>query len=638
MYSKTILLAVLILFYLTVSAQENSITAKLDEVIVTANRTNTPSIEIASSYTIIGEEDLKKHQTKSVLEILRTVEGVNIVQSGGSGKISKIYIRGANPHHTLVLIDGVKVNDTSSPNNAFDFANLSTDNIERIEIIRGAQSTIYGSEAMAGVVNIITKSSIDKFTSNISAESGSNNYFNGSLSSSGAFDFLKFSIALSQFSTDGFSSISKKYGNTERDGFFNQTASARLIADLSKSTKLDFIYRFNSSSTDLDQSEKYGDDPNYTGENEEHLFKAEVTNSLFNSKWESKLSAALTRKIARTTDKLDALHPNIASNSYNNSTRKNVVWLNTIDFIPSNKMTAGIEVQRESASTSFISVSQWGPYESKFPLREFSTYSGFLHDQINIGSKLFTGVGVRYDNHEQFGGKITYRIAPAYLLNDDLKLKATYGTGFKTPSLFNLFDPMFGNTKLNPEESTTWDAGIEKYFLNYSGMFGLTYFENYFDNLIGFDNSFRAVNINKAFSKGIEVTASLKKMGDFDFNFNYTFTEAKEKVSGISSTYENLIRRPKNKTTLLITYSPTEKIRANLIYSYIGEREDKDFMTYSRVKLKSYSLVNITGEYKLFEFASLTGRIENALNQYYEEVLYYGTLGRSAYLGVNINF
>lgn len=133
MYSKTILLAVLILFYLTVSAQENSITAKLDEVIVTANRTNTPSIEIASSYTIIGEEDLKKHQTKSVLEILRTVEGVNIVQSGGSGKISKIYIRGANPHHTLVLIDGVKVNDASSPNNAFDFANLSTDNIERID-------------------------------------------------------------------------------------------------------------------------------------------------------------------------------------------------------------------------------------------------------------------------------------------------------------------------------------------------------------------------------------------------------------------------------------------------------------------------------------------------------------------------
>jgi vitamin B12 transporter len=633
-------LTIFFLTYIFVAAQNDSVKTTLSEVIVTATRTATPAIELGNSYSLVTSAQIEKQQLNSVVDVLRQLPGLSIVQQGGPGKISNVFMRGANSNHTLVIMDGVVMNDPSSPNNAFDFSFLNTLDIDRIEIVRGPQSTLYGSDAMAGIINIISKVGTSKPQYSFLGETGSNGYYRENLSALGTYGIMKYAITAVRNGSDGVSSADARYGNTEKDGYSNDSFMSHLGFSLTKNISLDLIYKYTKANSSLDQSEIHGDDPNFTYKIEEQIFKGGVNISLFDGKWKQSLNGSLMKNFSRSLDLPDPIRPNTSLDAFYKAQRSKLDWQNNFSFVDNNLITFGIETSSEEARTSSHSTSDWGPYDSVFPDTSIRTTGVYFQDQINILNTFFTSIGVRYDKNQKFGGTTTFRIAPAYFIAaTSTKIKMSYGTGFKAPSLFYLFDPLYGNPELKPEESKGWDIGFEQFLLNNSICIGATYFNMKFQNMFGYDSNYREINIARASSQGLELTASIKGINNLSIDASYTYTKTKNEYDdGTADFNKVLLRRPANQFSFNTNYQLNSKINFNMQVQYVGKRDDKDFsdfMNIKRVVLQDYTLVNFAASYKLFEYLKLIGRVENLLDKQYEEVLYYGTLGRTFYIGAN---
>lgn len=634
-YQTTFLTGVLCLNLL---AQTEPIQTKTSEVIVTATRTLTSTKEVASSYTIITSEQMSRYQKASLLEYLRDAEGIEITQQGGKGNIASAFVRGASPAHMLVLIDGIKMNNPSSPDNAYDLSSLLVDYVERVEIVRGPQSTLYGSEAVAGVINVITKKGNLNPSISLLAEGGTNNFYRGNVNAVGNLGNVNYAANFSEYQTDGFSAINSKYGNKEKDKSKLTNALLNLGYRLSDNFQIEGGYIFTKSRADLDQSNKFGDDPNYTYDYEEHVIRSGLTGNFFDNTLTSKLFFSNSRRFANAIDKEDPAHIGVSSSNYSWGRRYSYGLQNSY-FLENNEITFGVESENESAESSYKSNSLWGPYESIFSKRTLTNTAFYLQDQLNIEGNFFTSVGIRYDSHDKFGSAFTYRLAPAYLITStQTKIKASYGTGFKAPSLFYLFDPLFGNPKLNPEKSSGFDFGFEQYLINSDLSFGLTYFSTSFSDMIGFDANFKAVNVKKAETKGIEFFSDLH-FSNIDMKLSYTNLSALDKSPNVPKSEKKLIRRANNKASLNISYSPINSISVNTLIRFIGEREDVDFSSFpsQRVTMPSYLLVDFALAYKIFDAIKLSMRVENVFDRKYEEVLFYGTSRRAFYFGVTYN-
>ncbi|MFH1196774.1 MAG: TonB-dependent receptor [bacterium] len=621
-------------------SQSNIPTINLGEIVVSANRIETPMLELASSVTVITSTDIQHSRKTNVLEILKSVPGISIAQQGGFGKMASLFMRGANSNHVLIFVDGIEMNDPSSPGNLYDISSLQINNVEKIEIVRGPQSTLYGSDAIAGIINIFTKQGEGMPGITLSAEGGSNNFYRGTGSLSGSYDILGFSFAGSRLKTGGISAVSKNYGNVERDGYENNSLSGRLNLDLMKELKVDLLYNYNFGKGGIDKSGKTGDDPNYTFDNEEQIFKAGMNFFLYDGFWSGKMTGSFMKRIAHAFDEPDFVDPG-SLYSFNKSSRLKVELQNDFNLDQNNTLTFGLDATEEKANTEYVSQGAWGPYESIFPDTSNSNVGVFIQDKVNFGNRFFGTVGIRYDKNKKFGGVATFRIAPAYFIREtDTKVKATIGTGFKAPSLFHLFDPMFGNVNLKPEKSFGFEFGFEQYFDNKSISIGATYFNIKYDELIGYDDNFKSINIDKALTQGIEVVAAVNVVKNLSMNFAYTYTDAKNKSQGVPEDQVSLLRRPKHQLNLALDYALFENLNINCQIKTVGQRDDDDFSTFpsTRVVLGSFTLVDAAISYKLISNITLFGRVENLFDRYYEEVLYYGTPGREFFAGAAVNF
>ncbi len=612
----------------------------LSEVVVTATKTSTPLIQLANSTTIIDSNDIKQRNKISLIDLLNEVPGLSITQSGGSGKLSYVSLRGGNSNHTLVLIDGIEINTPSDPSNAYDFANILTDDIERIEILRGPQSILYGSDAVTGVINILTKKGNSKPTLHLNAEGGSLNSYRGNSSMLGSYNSFNYKFNYSRYQTDGISVANEKDGNAEKDKYRENFYSTRLGYNFSKDFSLDFLLNFTNTNSDLDQTGgQGGDDPNYTSKSEELLSRIKADLQLFNGFWNQSFSFSFLRNLRKYKDGIDILHPTTSSNALYDGNRLKTEWQNILSLSKDNIIFLGIEYEEERAKSSYFSESQFGPYSSVFDKQKSSIYGIYLQDQIKFGNKLFASIGVRYDHNEKFGSQFSYRVAPAFFINQtNTKIKATIGNAFKAPSLYYLFDPTYGNPNLNPEKNIGWDFGFEQYIYNDLLIIGLTYFSNDFKDLMTFDDNFKVANISKAESNGIETEISSKIFNKININLNYTFTETKNKSDNPTDKGKPLLRRPKHKIGFNTNYSLNGNINFNLELVYYSKRYDIDFSTFpsQRVILQDYTLVNLSAIYELTNFISLSGRVENLFDKDYEEVLGYGIKGRIAYLGFKL--
>lgn len=638
-----------LLVFSQIAFTQNSIIQKTDtsgfyrmnEVVISATKTLSNSVELANSISVIDSEQISNSNSNNVFDVLRNETGISFTRQGGNGTLSNIYIRGANSSHTLVLIDGVEVNLINDPGGVYDFSALPIDNIDRIEVLRGPQSTLYGSDALAGVINIITKKGNGSPRFSLLTEGGSYNSYKAQLGVNGSLQELTYSVALSRTGSDGFSNASEKYGNTEKDGYTFNNLSSIIGYNINENTQVNFYTRFTKSKSDYDQfGGVFGDDPTYVFNQEELSLRGEGKIKLFDGRLNQKIGLSFFRNLRKYS--YDTSASNIFySHSLYDGRKYKLDWQNDFQLNESNLFTSGVDFEYEEMSSEYFFLNYVGlpDYASIFPLRNSKTISGYIQDQLNLGNMFFASAGIRYDHHNQFGSQITYRFAPAFLITGtSTKIKATVGTGFKAPSLFNLYDPTYGNENLKPEKSFGWDVGAEQFLSKENFSIGVTYFDNKFSDMFGFDNvTFQTININKVETNGVEVFTKVILFDYLTLKANYTFTKAVDKSENTPDYCKKLLRRPENKIGLLIDYSFIEKANLNAELIWVGSREDFDFSNFTRVEMKNYLLANFAAHYNLFNFLRLNIRIENLLDTDYEEVFGYGTAGLSFYGGIQLS-
>lgn len=624
----------------TSRAQDDSTrTYQGPEIVVTATRTAVPYDEVASAITVISEDELELLSRGPILDALRMAPGLHLAQTGGPGQPAATFIRGANSDHTLFMLDGVELNDPGAPGNAFDISHTLNANIERIEILRGPQSVLFGSNAIGGVVNILTKRAGARTGLSTLIEAGGRNTVRARAQLQGKVGRSRYFLASSRYTTHGYSAASSRYGNREDDGYANTTFFGRVEVPLLPRITASVSANYVHADTDLDQNEKMGDDPNYTSDTRYLTLRAGLQAHLLHGAWQQKLLLSASSMKRDANDDIDVNRPEQSSRSTNKGERRKIDWQNNLLLGKAFTLTLGIEYETERAESKFSSTSAFGNFASAFPQKASSTAGLYVQGQAEPAPGFLLNAGFRQDRHSAFGRHATYRIAASYRLQQfGTRLKATAGTGFNAPTNFEVYDPLFGNPELQPEQSKGWDLGFEQKLEKAGVKLGVTYFSNKFKDLIGFDDAFKSVNIDAASSNGVELSMHIVPVAGVKMRAAYTFTETRDDRADAADRGKPLLRRPKHAATLSVMLQPVAKMRAHLFLQYTGSRQDKDFSQFpaARVKLDAYTLLHLTADYQVTRSVGLLARIENLLNTDYEQVLYYGAAGRVASIGLSV--
>ena len=622
--------------------QQKSPPPEHHEIVVTATRLETPAREVGSSVSVISGESLERFKRQFILEALRESLGVSVAQNGGPGEAASIFLRGANSEHTLVLLDGVALNDPVNPSRSADLAHIYFDNIDRVEILRGPQSPLYGSDALAGIVNIITKRGRGPARLTLGSSGGSYGTYSGQAGVSGSSDRLDYSFGVSGFTTRGVSAASAlRPGNSEKDGYRNLSFSGRVGVSIRKGLDLEILGRAVSARTDIDNfGGAYGDDPNNRQDYRSLFLKAQVRGLLLDNRWEQRLAISVIDS-RRTHENLpDDLHPQESESGIFKGRLVTLDWQNNIFVDASNTVTAGAELRQERGESEYTYTSFGLAFPSLFPRQRAETVGLYVQDSVRLAGRFFAAAGVRFDHHSRAGDALTYRLAPAYIFpSTGTKLRASLATGFKAPSLYQLYAPStiygpIGNRELKPEKVVGWDAGVEQSFYDGRLRASLTYFRNDFRNLIDFSFSQGYVNVGKAESRGVEAEVEVTPQRDLSLSVLLTHLDAKDSITG-----QRLLRRPRNTLSVILRYDFLSRWTASASLDYAGDRRDVDYSSLSSVpvSLSPYSLLNGVVTFLAGPSLQLFARVDNALNARYEMVFGYGTPGFSLQMGARLS-
>lgn len=606
---------------------------ELPGIVVVADLAETPLDQTGSSVTVITRADIERSQKATVLELLRQTPGLDVVQSGGPGGQTSVFMRGGASEHTLVLIDGVEMNDPSSPNGAYDFAQLGADNIERIEILRGSQSVLYGSDAIAGVISIITRDSKGQSQASFVAELGSFNTKRASAFVSSTRERVSYTLSASRFETDGISATTVSgAGISEDDSFARTSISGRMRYSVSPSVTASLSLRALESETELDKGfllmppGGVREDPNFTSRGRQFFLQSAVEYVAPGSSWRITGNAAVSAHRRETLDLPDNVFGPGASNSFFEGEQIKFRIIGQARPLDWNRIVAGVETEREQ-----ISLKQIGGVNAR-------TTGFFLTDRVNIADRLFINAGLRYDDHETFGGQTTYRITGSFQVRETgTRVRGSFSTGFNAPTLVQLFDSFSGNRNLFPEKSDSREIGIDQAALSERLRFGALWFNSDFRDMFGFNPiTFQTININSASAEGAEVYAQYSRP-DFRARIDYTYTKSTNDADGAQ-----LIRRPKNKISGLASFEPADRVNASLSVTHVGSRDDFNFdvpfpQAPIRVRLDPYTLVALGASYQFSDVWRVFGRVENLFDEEYEEVLFFGTPGRAVYAGFRLS-
>ncbi len=613
------------------------------EITVTTTRIDTPTREIASSVTVLSREDIVRSRKTTVLEILRDIMGITLIQNGPVGSTASVHIRGGNAEHTLVMMDGVELNDPITPSRSIDLAHYSLDNVERIEVLRGPQSTLYGSDAISGVINIITRKGEGSPTITFSSQGGSFGTFSGGTSLNGSSKKFFYSVGAAFLQSSGFSAANEAYeGNSEKDGYQNLTLSSRLGYRISDNLEFDFVVRRIETEIDIDNfGGAFGDDPNNLQTYNSLFLKGQARWHLWNNRWEQKLNLSVVDYDRSYKNPSDELHPFDSDQAFYSSRFYKLDWQNNLYVHETNTVTIGIDYQQEHGESEYTSEGLWGPFQSLFPHQRASTTGLYIQDQLRFNGRFFATLGTRLDIHSQFGSSLTFRLAPAYFFeNTGTKIKGTIGTGFKSPSLYQLYAPgtfwgPIGNKTLAPEKSTGWDIGMEQTFLSEKITLFAQYFSQTYINLIDFDFLIGYINIAEAKSKGFEFGFDGQLTKSLSLHASYTTASHIDKDTG-----DSLLRRPNSHFQSRININFLTKGNIEFSLLSIGRRDDTEFVgfTSERVTMPAYTLVNSIVSYDILSSTQIFLRLDNIFNTYYETVKGYGTPGLSIYGGFRLEF
>ncbi|MCE9605445.1 MAG: TonB-dependent receptor [Planctomycetia bacterium] len=624
-------------------------------VLTTPNLTPTTLATTGSSVTVITAEQIQQKGQVNVAEVLRGVPGLDVVRAGTPGGITSVFIRGAASQETKVLIDGVPANDTISPGGGYDFANLSVDNIERIEVLRGPQSVLYGSDALGGVISIITKKGQGAANGKVSVLGGSFSTMNSAANAGGSSGPIYYSVAGSYFDTNGFSAASSRLpGNVEKDGFQLGTLSTRTGWQPSENVNLDFTFRYNQGNVDTDKGGgAFKDDPNDSNTIQQAVAGVRLKTTSEAGWYEQQLSYYVS-DIKRG----NRVFPNAPEPYYTNALYRGniqqVNWRNTFHVLDTerlgNSVTVGAAYQSETGSNSTDALFSSGPYVASFPKTSLDDGAVFGENQLRLNENWYTTVGVRSDHYNVYGAHDTYRCTSLYRVpGTNTGIHGTLGTGFRAPTIYQRFAPGgFGNPALVPETSKGWDVGIEQPMFDGQLVPNVTYFRNDFNNYIDFSlNTYQYYNVTQFRSSGVEFSTLFVLSDVSTLTTSYTYTDTLAPSTAIPppiGTGAQLLRRPRNKFG--VTYNRkfwNGRANWNVNGIYVGARDDAIFDEVNfgpdiRVRLADYVVVNTALSYDVSQSLQVIGRIDNLFNENYEELYGYGVAPVSAYAGASLRF
>lgn len=603
-----------------VGAMAGDGTVSTQEMVVSATRIATPISQVGSSVTVLTADEIEERQLSTSLDAIGSaINGVHVSQIGGSRQQGNIYVRGAAGQHLLVLVDGVGLNDPMGAGRVADLSNIDLMNVERVEVLRGPQSCLYGSDAMAGVINIVTRRGDGPPTVMLTAEAGSYGTFRGQVDVYGGTEVVHYSVSLAQADSKGFSVANKDNGNSEKDGYEATSASARIDWTPAREVTLGVITRYADSLVDLDSAGMgvVTDTTNDTAKTSQMFSRVFASFDLFDSVWQHTLGVSLSG-IERDYD-------NPTSNSKYDSSITKVDWQHNIYAWRRHVLTFGLD-----ASTEEGEYTTSGLWSDTFDKKSADTFSCYAQDFATFGSDVSVVAGARYDDNENFGSETTYRVAPVVAVGESgVRVKGSVGTGFKAPSLYQMYSP-YGSTELSAEKSLGWDAGVEWATAKRDSVLSATWFNNEFTDLIDFDLvNWKYYNVDgKTTTHGLEFEALHHLTEGLSVSAGYTYTKTNKE-----DTDTELYRRPRDRVFADVVCRFGKGGSVALGAVYVGRRKDLDFASGNDVTLDPYTVVNVRATVRVAKDVELFGRIENLLDEDYEEAVGYGTAGQSFYGG-----
>ncbi|WOJ88475.1 TonB-dependent receptor [Methylocapsa polymorpha] len=603
---------------------------ELPQIVVGATRLPTPESELGTSVTVITADEIAAKQQRTLPDALMDAPGLNVVQTGGPGGLTSVFIRGANSNQTKVFIDGIDVSDPSSPNGAFDFAHVLNFDLGGIEVLRGPQSGLYGSDAIGGVINIATEKGQGPMRATANVEGGSFGTFNQTAKVSGSDDWLSYFFGFGHFQTDDTPVTPPALvpiGRAINPNFYdNRTFSFRIGAQLADQLDVGLTSRYIETTLLSTSDDFLGPESLLSRIGSDQSFsRAFVHTTLFDGRLDQTLGLAYTHYDRSYLD------PNFIPlvPSFYEGSRIKVDYQGNLRLIEGETLVVGAEreVDRLVNSNPLWAVN--------------GDTAGFAELQSNIGGRLFNAASVRYDANDQFGGATTFRIAPALLiLETGTKLKGSVGTGFKAPTLDELYDnyPAYGffaNPNLQPETSIGYDAGFEQTLLPDRISFGATYFANDIKNLINInDTATSYVNIGRARTFGLESFMSLTPWNGFSVRADYTYTVAKDETTQL-----DLLRRPRDKLSISATLQATPALLLSATFVYTGPWADANRAgTATNLIAPGYTLLNLAATYDFGHGLSGFARVLNALDDRYQNPLGFEQPGLGVFGGVKLAF
>lgn len=581
---------------------------QLDEVIVTATRipaivADTPGARVIDSRTI------EQRGAIFAADILADVPGLSVTRSGAFGGVAQVRMRGATPGKTLVLVDGAPVNDAAEPNGAYDFSSFELADIARIEVLSGPQSSLWGSDAIGGVISFTTQE-IDGLRAE--AEAGSFDTVRGRVSAGVANETYAFSAYASRFDTDGISAADEADGNTEADGFRSTTLGAKGRYVLSDAVRVDGSVRWNKSKADIDgfpaPSFTLADTAD-TQESEQWSGFGRVTAKAF----------GLTHQFSVSASDLDRSSVSGGFGSTFTGDRQAYRWqangqAQDIDY--------AFGVERNEASAALSSGLS----------RDLSITSVFGVAQYDVGALNLTG-GLRYDDTDDFGSRTTGRVSAAYDLAGGFILSGAYGTGFKSPTVSQaVCDFCFAPRpypELKPETADSVEIALG--WASADGRFdgrATLYRLNVKDQITY--SAGRYINVARTRSDGFELEGRALLGGGFDLTLAYAWTDATDRTTGA-----RLLRVPEHAGSATLGWTG-DRLSGALTVRAEGDQDDSG--GFSTVARDGFVTANLNAAYELTDKVTLTARIENLGDEHYQQVFGYGEPGRSGYVGIRLRY
>ncbi|MBI4635175.1 MAG: TonB-dependent receptor [Candidatus Rokubacteria bacterium] len=600
---------------------------KLEPVVVTATKVETPQGELGASVTVITEEELRIYNYDRIEDALRQVPGVVVQRSGGPGKVTSIQIRGAGSQQVQVLVDGMRVKSPTL--GTADLAEFSLDAIDRIEIVRGPQSTLHGADAIGGVVNIITKKGQGPVRATLSVEGGSYETFREQATVGGSRGGFNFFLSGSRFDTAG---QLRQFSNDDSD----QTAFAGRLGydfpwkgDLSLSgryTKLDLDLPIHSTSPTIL-------DPNSQQQTETWLYNLSYKQPV-TSWWDVQARYGQWWNNQGFQDPPPPPPPtdtfaDTPGDSQTNTRRREFELLSSFRPAKWNTFTVGGEHRNERGESR-------GAFSE-----EINTVSLFGQDEIRLFDRVILGGGLRWEDNDVFGSEVTPRVSAAILIKETgTRLRGGWGKGFRAPTINDLFFPGFGNPDLKPERSESYEVGADQKLWENRLRFGATYFHNEFSNLIQFTFdpatfAFLPENVSGARSQGVETYLELDPLDWVTLFVNYTFTDTRDTTTGL-----DLRRFPRHAWSTGVTVTPVDRLSLWTKAYVVSSQLESAFAG----RNPGYHRMDVGGTYRLLgrvgamQKLELTARVENLTDEKYEEALGFPALGFNAMVGLRASF